>query len=96
MAHVQGESLKVIAVVLRRLLNSPATSALLVVASPEGEFLAMDQPYSAWADWLNKFHTSSEWIQALWLVAGTVTVLGVTWLVMRGVCEMIWLSRRER
>ena len=30
----------------------------------------MDQPYSAWADRLNKFHTSSEWIQVLWLVAG--------------------------
>jgi hypothetical protein len=35
-AHVQGESLKVIAVVFRRLLNSPATSALLVAASPQG------------------------------------------------------------
>ena len=44
----------------------------------------MDQPYSAWADWLNKFHTSSEWIQALWLVTGATTVLGVTWLAMRG------------
>lgn len=55
----------------------------------------MDQPYSAWADWLNKFHTSSEWIQALWLVAGSVTVLGVTWLVMRGLCEIVGLSRRE-
>ena len=56
----------------------------------------MDQPYSAWADWLNKFHTSSEWIQALWLVTGATTVLGVTWLVMRGLCEIICLSRCER
>ncbi|WP_201832177.1 hypothetical protein [Microvirga zambiensis] len=56
----------------------------------------MDQPYSAWADWLNKFHTSSEWIQALWLVTGAATVLGVTWLVMRGVCEIVGLSRGRR
>ncbi|RDI58054.1 hypothetical protein [Microvirga subterranea] len=37
------------------------------------------QAYSAFADLLNKFHTSSEAIQALWLVAVPVTVLGVAW-----------------
>jgi len=31
----------------------------------------MDQPYSVWADWLSKFHTSSTLIQALWIVAAT-------------------------
>jgi hypothetical protein len=54
------------------------------------------EPYSAWADWLNKFHTASEGIQALWIVAGAVTVLGVTWVVMRGVVEVVrvWRVRR--
>lgn len=37
----------------------------------------MDQPYSAFADLLSKFHTSSEWIQALWLIAVPATVLGL-------------------
>jgi hypothetical protein len=54
MAHVQGASLKVIAVVLVRLMNSPTTSAA-----------AMDRPYSLWADGLSKFQSSSEAIQAL-------------------------------
>ena len=48
----------------------------------------MEPPYSAWADMLAKFHTSPEWIQALWLTVGPVTVLGVTWLVMRAVREI--------
>src|SRR4051812_26997877 len=46
-------------------------------------------PYSAIADALDKFHTSSEPIQALWIVALTATVLGVTWIVMRGVREIV-------
>lgn len=78
MTHVQGESLKVIAVVFRRLLNSPTTSVLLVVVSTQGSLHAMDQPYSAWADWLSKFHTWPESIQALWLIAVPVTLIGVT------------------
>jgi hypothetical protein len=48
----------------------------------------MDQPYSVWADLLNKFHTSSDIIQALWLVAVPVTLLGVTGLVMRGLRDI--------
>jgi hypothetical protein len=60
----------------------------------------MDQPYSVVADWLSKFHTWPEFIQALWLVAVPVTVLGVTWLVMRGVRDTVaaWRtgSRGER
>ena len=53
----------------------------------------MDQPYSAWADWLSKFHTWPEFIQALWLVAVPVTALGVTWLLMRGLRELFGSSR---
>ncbi|WP_262032481.1 hypothetical protein [Microvirga sp. Mcv34] len=49
----------------------------------------MDQPYSAWADWLSKFHTWPEFIQALWVVAIPVTALGVTWLLMRGIRDVI-------
>ncbi|MGO4524855.1 hypothetical protein AB4097_08325 [Microvirga sp. 2MCAF35] len=56
----------------------------------------MDQPYSLWADWLSKFHTWSEFIQALWLVAIPVTVLGLAWLALRGIRDLIpALSRRE-
>ena len=43
----------------------------------------MDQPYSVVADVLSKFHTAPEWIQALWLVAVPVTVLGAAWILMR-------------
>ncbi|MGO4571812.1 hypothetical protein [Microvirga sp. 2TAF3] len=56
----------------------------------------MDQPYSAWADWLSKFHTWSEPIQALWLIAVPVTVLGVTWLVMRGLSQIVPMLSRRR
>jgi hypothetical protein len=43
----------------------------------------MNLPYSVWADLLAKFHTSPEWIQALWLVAIPALILGVTWCVTR-------------
>jgi len=100
MAHVQGESLKVIAADSVRLLNSPATSVLLVVVSTKG-VEAMDQPYSVQtysvlADWLSKFHTWPEFIQALWIVAIPVTVLGVTWLTMRALRDLISLTRTKR
>jgi hypothetical protein len=49
----------------------------------------MDQPYSVIADWLSKFHTWPETIQALWLIALPVTVLGVTWIVMRGLRDTV-------
>jgi hypothetical protein len=35
--------------------------------------------YSVFADLLAKFHTSSEWIQALWLVTLPAMVVGVSW-----------------
>jgi hypothetical protein len=57
----------------------------------------MEPPYSAWADWLSKFHTSPEWIQALWLTVGPVTVLGMTGLVLRAVKEIaVLLAQRQR
>jgi hypothetical protein len=49
----------------------------------------MDQPYSPFADWLSKFHASPEPIQALWLVAVPATVLGLAWLVLRGVRDIV-------
>jgi len=57
----------------------------------------MQQPYSVLADWLSKFHTWPESIQALWLVAVPVTVLGVTWIVMRGLRDVVaaWRVRGE-
>ena len=57
----------------------------------------MQQPYSVLADWLSKFHTWPESIQALWLVAMQVTVLGVTWIVMRGLRDTVaaWRGRGE-
>ena len=56
----------------------------------------MDQPYSVWADLLNKFHTASELVQVLWLVAVPVTMLGMTWLAMRGVRDIAVAMRRPR
>ncbi|HZH52325.1 MAG TPA: hypothetical protein VEZ16_10650 [Microvirga sp.] len=57
----------------------------------------MQQPYSVLADWLSKFHTWPESIQALWLVAVPVTVLGVTWIVMRGLRDVVaaWRGQDE-
>jgi hypothetical protein len=56
----------------------------------------MDQPYSAWADWLSKFQASPESIQALWLVAMPATLLGLAWIVLRGIREIVGLTRGER
>jgi hypothetical protein len=68
---------------------------VLVVVSFKG-VAAMDQPYSPFADWLSKFHAAPEPIQALWLVAVPATLLGLAWLVLRGVREIVDLSRGER
>ncbi len=43
----------------------------------------MEQSYSAWADWLNKFHTAPEIIQILWLTTMPVTILGAIYFVVR-------------
>ena len=37
--------------------------------------------YNAFADMLAKFHTSSEWIKTLWLLAVPATIVGITWCV---------------
>ena len=41
------------------------------------------QAYSAFADLLNKFHTATPPIQALWLLVGAATILGVAALALR-------------
>ncbi|MBZ6078778.1 hypothetical protein [Microvirga puerhi] len=55
----------------------------------------MDQPYSIVADWLSKFHIWPEFIQALWVIAIPVTVLGTAWIMMRGVREIVVAARGE-
>lgn len=55
----------------------------------------MDQPYSVVADWLSKFHTWPELIQALWLIAIPATVLGITWIVMRGLTQILTITTRR-
>jgi hypothetical protein len=42
----------------------------------------MENTYSVCADLLSKFHTSAEWIQAVWLVSLAAAMLGVTRSVM--------------
>ncbi len=37
--------------------------------------------YSLWADLLNKFHTSPEWIQVLWLLAVPMLLFGLCWCI---------------
>jgi hypothetical protein len=49
-------------------------------------------PYSFAADLLSKFHTSPDWIQALWLIAVPALVFGIGWLVK----EMVVALARRR
>jgi hypothetical protein len=56
----------------------------------------MDQPYSAFADLLSKFHTAAIEIRALWLFIVLMLGLGMTWLVMRGLRDVAVAMRRER
>ena len=55
----------------------------------------MDQPYTIVADWLSKFHTWPELIQALGLIAMSATVRGVTWLVMGGLTQILAITSRR-
>ncbi|WP_414474073.1 hypothetical protein [Microvirga sp. M2] len=60
----------------------------------------MDQPSSIVADWLARFQTSPEFIQALWIISVPLTLIGmtwgVTWLVMRGLRDTRpTLARRD-
>lgn len=52
----------------------------------------MENQYSFWADLLNKFHTSSEWIQVLWLLALPLLLFGLSWCV-KGV--LVAFARRK-
>jgi hypothetical protein len=56
----------------------------------------MDRDYSVWADMLSKFHTSSEAIQALWLIVVPALVFGVTWCVTRLVRDIVVAALRRR
>ncbi len=56
----------------------------------------MDQPYSFLADGLSKFHMASEPIQALWILAGVATILGVTWLTARAAVEIARIRHHSR
>lgn len=46
----------------------------------------MDPSYSAFADWLSKVQTAPPLIQALWILAGPATIVGI------GVC-VAWAAR---
>jgi hypothetical protein len=54
----------------------------------------MEPSYSVWADILSKFHTSSEWIQALWLISPTAMVVGVAWCVAAPLRD--WASTQRK
>ena len=102
MTHVQGESLKVIAVVYQATSGTPpATSTLLVAGFSQGSCRwgrpYVQSAYSVLADALSKFQSSPEWIKALWLMGPPLTVLGVTWLVTKAAREIAGtvLARRE-
>jgi hypothetical protein len=53
------------------------------------------QAYSVVADALSKFHTAPEGIQALWLVTGAVTVLGVAYCGLQAVKAVAGLFARS-
>jgi hypothetical protein len=50
------------------------------------------EPYSLAADLLSKFHTSPEWIQALWLIAIPALIFGLAYLLK----EMVVALARTR
>jgi hypothetical protein len=54
----------------------------------------MEPSYSVVADALSKFHTAPEGIQALWLVTGAVTVLGVAYCGLQAVQVIAGLFAR--
>jgi hypothetical protein len=49
--------------------------------SPETNPPNSPEPYSIAADLLSKFHTSPDWIQALWLIAVPALIFGLAYLV---------------
>ena len=55
----------------------------------------MDQPYSPFADWLSKFHMSSEPIQALWIVTIVTLVLGLAYFAKEIVVAALRPSRHS-
>ena len=55
----------------------------------------MDQPYSAFADWLSKFHAASDFIQALWILAGPLGLVGIAWSIAWAAREIAALRVRR-
>jgi hypothetical protein len=56
------------------------------------------QTYSAFADLLSKFHTSSEWIQALWLIMVPAAVFSLAMSavsLVRAILAALPMRRRE-
>ena len=45
----------------------------------------MEKKYSFGGDLLNKFHTSPEWIQGLWLLVVLLLLLGLGWCVKEAI-----------
>ena len=54
----------------------------------------MEPSYSVVADALSKFHTAPDWIQALWLVLGSATVLGCAFCGLEAVRAVAGLFAR--
>src|SRR5688572_8405710 len=81
---------------------TPRSPAPLVTASSQGSSTMNLPPaaalqsaaptYSPFADWLAKFHTASEPIQALWIVALAAVALGVCWCLAAPL--RLWLAAR--
>jgi hypothetical protein len=56
----------------------------------------MDLSYSAFADWLSKVHTAPPLIQALWILAGPATIVGVAFCVAWAAREIAALRVRAQ
>ncbi len=70
----KAKALKGNAAVFRRFLNSPTTSG---AGGRSRLGVRMEPSYSVWADWLSKFHTWPEGVQALWVLGLTLTALAL-------------------
>ena len=54
----------------------------------------MEPSYSVWADWLSKFHTWPEGVQALWVLGLTLTALAVIAGTTRVLVALVSVMRR--
>lgn len=56
----------------------------------------MDPSYSAFADWLSKVHTAPPLIQALWILAGPATIVGIAFCIAWAAREIAALRAGAR